>query len=136
MVDFNDDASSHIASLMGPKQMQLERVPVEDVAQIFADAGLKVHFGGHMHINDTGIRTTKRDNTLVNIQVPSLAAYIPAYKLLTIKGNNIMEIETIVIDSVPRFNEFFDLYKEEHAYLESIGTHGIWNKDILDLKIL
>lgn len=28
----------------------------EEVAKAFADAGLQIHFAGHMHINDTGIR--------------------------------------------------------------------------------
>jgi hypothetical protein len=87
-----------------------------------------------MHINDTGIRKTKSGNTLVNVQVPSLAAYIPAYKLLTLKENDVLEIETIVIDSVPRFNELFDLYKLEHAYLKDIGAKGIWNDDVLSAK--
>lgn len=112
MIDFNDDASAEIKALLGPNKWQLNRVPVEEVAQLFADAGLKIHFGGHMHINDTGVRTTAKGNTLVNIQTPSLAAYIPAYKLLTFKKDNIVDIQTITIDEVPRFDELFDLYKK------------------------
>jgi len=134
MVEFNDDASDHIKNLMGERKMQLYRVPAEEVAQVFADAGVKVHFGGHMHINDTGVRKTKNGNTLMNVQVPSLAAYIPAFKLLTFKNNKVLEIETIVIDSVPRFNELFELYKQEHAYLKNIGAKGIWNDEILSAK--
>ena len=134
MVEFNDDASDHIKNLLGERKMQLYRVPGEEVAQIFADAGVKVHFGGHMHINDTGIRKSKSGNTLVNVQVPSLAAYTPAFKLLTLKGNDVLEIETIVLDSVPRFNELFDLYKLEHAYLKDNRAKGIWNDDILSAK--
>ncbi|KGO91853.1 metallophosphoesterase family protein [Flavobacterium subsaxonicum] len=134
MVEFNDDASPEIEALMGKGKWQLDRVPEEEVAQTFADAGLKIHFGGHMHINDTGIRTSAKGNTLVNVQTPSLAAYIPAYKLLTIKPNNVVEIETITIDSVPRFNELFSLYKMEHAFLESQHTKDIWNDAILTTK--
>jgi hypothetical protein len=134
MVEYNDDASDHIKNLMGDRKSQIYRVPGEEVARIFADAGVKVHFGGHMHINDTGIRKTKSGNTLVNVQVPSLAAYIPAYKLLTLKEDDVLEIETIVIDSVPRFNELFDLYKLEHAYLMDNRAKGIWNDDILSAK--
>jgi len=63
-----------------------------------------------------------------------LAAYIPAYKLLTIKGKDQMEIETIVLDSVPRFTELFPLYEQEHAFLDSIGEENNWNKDILLAK--
>lgn len=134
MVEFNDDASPEIARLMGAGKWQLNRVPEEEVAQTFADAGLKVHFGGHMHINDTGVRTTKKGNTLVNIQTPSLAAYIPAYKLLTIKSAGKMEIETVTIDNVPRFNELFDLYQTEYNYLKSQKAKDIWDNSILKTK--
>jgi 3',5'-cyclic AMP phosphodiesterase CpdA len=134
MIDFNDDASAEIKELLGPNKWQLIRVPVEEVAKTFADAGLKIHFGGHMHINDTGIRTTEKGNTLVNIQTPSLAAYIPAYKLLTIKKDNLVDIQTITIDDVPRYNELFDLYKMEYQFLETRQTKDIWNSDILKTK--
>ena len=134
MIDFNDDASSEIKELLGPNKWQLNRVPVEEVAQLFADAGLKIHFGGHMHINDTGVRTTQKGNTLVNIQTPSLAAYIPAYKLLTLKKDNVVDIQTITIDNVPRYDELFDLYKMEYQFLESQNSKDIWNIDILNTK--
>jgi len=134
MIDFNDDASAEIKELLGPNKWQLNRVPVEEVAQVFADAGLKIHFGGHMHINDTGIRTTEKGNTLVNIQTPSLAAYIPAYKLLTIKKDNLVDIQTITIEKVPGFDELFDLYKMEYQFLQSQNAKDIWNIDILKTK--
>jgi len=131
MVEFYDGASENIKNLLGERKMQLYRVPAEEVARVFADAGVKVHFGGHMHINDTGVRKTKSGNTLVNVQVPSLAAYPPAYKLLTLKNDNLLEIKTIIIDSVPRFNELFDLYGQEYAFLNAAGATGIWNDEIL-----
>jgi 3',5'-cyclic AMP phosphodiesterase CpdA len=133
MVDYNDNASAQLSELFGKGKWQLERVPVEDVAQSFANAGLQVHFAGHMHINDTGIRTTPEGNTLVNIQTPSLAAYIPAYKLLTIKGSE-LEVETITVNNVPRFNELFDLYKMEHDFLESQKATDVWDDAILKTK--
>ncbi|MGQ1947743.1 metallophosphoesterase [Geofilum sp. OHC36d9] len=131
MIDFNDDASSYINELMGVGKMQTHRVPQEDVARIFANAGIKLHFGGHLHINDTGIRKSETGNCLINVQIPSLAAYIPAYKLLTVKNKDLMEVETIVLDSVPRFNELFPLYEKEYAYLSSIGAQNRWDHDIL-----
>lgn len=134
MIDFNDDASAEIKELLGPNKWQLNRVPVEEVAQVFADAGLQIHFGGHMHINDTGVRTSPKGNTLVNLQTPSLAAYIPAYKLLTLRKDNVIDIQTITIDDVPRYDELFDLYKMEYQFLESQNTKDIWNIDILKTK--
>lgn len=132
-IDFNDDASELMSQLFGENSMQLHRVPHGNVSKMFIDAGVKVHFGGHMHINDTGVRIFD-SGTLVNVQIPSLAAYIPAYKLLTIKEDNKFEIETIVIDSVANFKSIFPLYEQEYAYLKQNNDSAIWNKDILSVK--
>ncbi len=134
MIDFNDDASDHMKELLGEGKMQLHRVPGEEVARIFAEAGIKLHFGGHLHINDTGIRKFEDGKSLVNIQIPSLAAYIPAYKILTVKNSELMEVRTIVIDSVPRFKELFPLYEQEYTYLKRSKAKDIWNKAILSAK--
>ncbi|KAF2336942.1 metallophosphoesterase family protein [Flavobacterium daemonense] len=134
MVDFNDNASAEMKQLFGSDKMQLSRVPSEEVAQAFADAGIQIHFGGHMHINDTGVKTSVNGNTLFNIQTPSLAAYKPAYKILTIHSNVDFEIETVVVGSVPKFNSLFPFYEEEYAHLQHIKSPAIWNKDILKAK--
>lgn len=134
MVEFNDDASPELKQLFGANKMQLQRVPNEEVAQQFADAGIQIHFGGHMHINDTGVRTTANGNTLFNIQTPSLAAYMPAYKILTIHSKTDFEVETIVIGKVPKFDILFPFYEEEYARLEKTKSKAIWNKEILKVK--
>lgn len=134
MVEFNDNASPELKQLFGANKMQLHRVPDEEVAQQFADAGIQIHFGGHMHINDTGVRTSAKGNTLFNIQTPSLAAYMPAYKILTIHSKTEFEVETIVIGKVPKFDSLFDLYEEEYTYLQNIKSDNIWNKEILKVK--
>jgi 3',5'-cyclic AMP phosphodiesterase CpdA len=134
MVDYNDGASGELTQLLGERKWQMERLPVEAVAQSFADAGIKIHIAGHMHINDTGIYHGKNGNNLINIQTPSLAAYIPGYKLLTITDATHMEVETVTINNVPRFNELFELYKTEHRFLESIGSTDIWDEKILETK--
>ncbi|WP_421918746.1 metallophosphoesterase [Marinifilum sp.] len=130
LIDFNDDASEHIKELMGDGKMQLHRVPKESVAKVFAEAGVKVHFGGHLHINDTSHRNFKNGASITNIQIPSLAAYIPAYKIADF-SKDMVEVETIIIDSVPNFKELFPLYELEHEYLESIQSPTIWNKNVL-----
>jgi len=134
MVDYNDGASAEITKLLGKRKWQMDRLPEDAVAQSFADAGITLHFAGHMHINDTGIYHGKNGNSLINIQTPSLAAYIPAYKLLTITDAAHVEVETITIDKVPRFDELFELYKQEHAFLESMGSKDIWDEKILETK--
>jgi len=130
MIDFNDGTTNEIKNLLGEKKWQLERVPQEEVAKVFAEAGLQVHFAGHMHINDTGIRKFG-ENVLVNVQVPSLAAYLPAYKILTIQTPDRMEVQTEVVNDVPRFDELFPLYEKEYKTLRHDTTKILWNKDIL-----
>lgn len=134
MVEFNDDASETMKKLFGEDKMQLHRVPTEDVSRIFAEAGVQLHFAGHMHMNDTGIRKYENGKTLFNIQIPSLAAYIPGYKILIIQNKNKMQIETVTIDSVPNFKTLFPLYEQEYAYLKSMGSPDIWDKGILESK--
>ncbi|SFC80054.1 metallophosphoesterase family protein [Algibacter pectinivorans] len=131
-VDFNDGASEHIQNLLGETKMQLHRVPKEVVAKAFINAGVKVHFGGHMHINDTGIATFK-NGSLVNVQIPSLAAYIPAYKIATVTAKA-FKIETVVVDSVLRFRELFPLYKQEYEHLKKSNSKTVWDSAILEAK--
>ena len=131
-VDFNEDASPELEDFLGKNKWQLERVPEERIAKTLAEAGVKLHFAGHMHINDTGKRDYGNGNFLVNIQTPSLAAYIPGYKILKLNENS-AEVETVTIDEVPRFDELFPLYKMELNYLTK-SNQKTWNIDILNSK--
>ncbi|MGS2760652.1 metallophosphoesterase [Sinomicrobium sp. M5D2P9] len=130
MIDFNDDASPLLEKLFGGKKWQLERVPPEAVAETFAKAGLRIHVGGHMHINDTGIRTYEDGNWLVNIQSPSPAAYMPGYKILTIREGQPLEAETVSLLEVPEFRTLFPLYSLEYDYLQD-QQKPVWDKSIL-----
>ncbi len=134
MIEYNDGASEEISRLLGETKWQLHRTPGEEVARAFADAGLQIHFGGHMHINDTGIRKYADGKMLVNIQVPSLAAYIPAYKILTVKPGDRYEVETVILDKADRFNELFPLYEKEHEALRLAADPRIWNREILNTR--
>lgn len=131
MVDFNDNASEEMKAVFGGDNLQLHRVPQNEVAETFANAGIQIHFGGHMHINDTGVFKSKEGNTLFNIQTPSLAAYAPGYKVLSIKNSTAFEVETIVINKAKDFNSLFSLYKKEHRFLQSTEPNKIWDIDIL-----
>jgi 3',5'-cyclic AMP phosphodiesterase CpdA len=131
MVDFNDGASKEMEELFGEKSFQAHRIPKVVVGQTFADIGLKLHIGGHMHLNDTGILKTFKGNTLINIQTPSLAAYKPGYKIITVTNNESLVVETIVLDSVPEFDTFFELYRKEHAFLKRNFKDKMWDEKIL-----
>lgn len=131
MLDFNDGASAIIDSLLiGPK-MQLNRIPDPEMGKRFADLGLKLHLGGHMHLNDTGILTTNKGNTLINIQTPSLAAYPAAYKALRVNSPEHIAVRTVPVSKVPRYAEFFDAYSKEYEKLEALKKPQIWNRDVL-----
>ncbi len=131
MIDFNDEATEDIKRLFGEYAFQAYRIPDRIVGETFADIGLKVHVGGHMHLNDTGVLTTQKGNTLVNIQTPSLAAFIPAYKIITIKSSQLLDVETVVLDTVPGYNTFFGLYEKEYSFLQSNFPDRMWNNKIL-----
>src|SRR5690606_23044647 len=42
-----------------------------------------------------------------------------------------IDIQTVVLKSVPRFNELFDLYQTEYDYLKSRDAEHIWDRSIL-----
>ncbi|WP_063569775.1 metallophosphoesterase [Achromobacter ruhlandii] len=130
MTEFFNGASDDIEALLGANKMQMVRRPAENTTRALADTGLKVHVGGHMHFNDTTSRNYGGDKALFNIQAPSMAAYVPAYKLMTMQGPDQIELQTIRLDKVPRFDELFDLYRAEHAYT----VPPRWDVSILDAK--
>jgi 3',5'-cyclic AMP phosphodiesterase CpdA len=132
MLDFNDDSAPLIQQLLGLGKLQLYRSPQDEIGKAFAEAGVRIHFAGHMHINDTGYKRYGEGKGIVNIQVPSLAAYIPGYKIARITGENTMEVNTILLDSIPRFKELFPLYRIEHEVLSKLQDPNIWNISILE----
>ncbi|MBS75350.1 metallophosphoesterase [Variovorax sp.] len=141
MSEFFNGASDDIIALLGAGKMQMVRRPTEDVTKALADTGLQVHVGGHMHFNDTAVRNYEDGHGLVNIQAPSMAAYVPAYKLLTFKDATHIDVQTVRLDNVARFDELFDLYREEHRFFTDFpgrlpgGSNGVlWDKTVLDAK--
>ncbi len=128
MGEFFNGASDDIARLLGAEAMQLARRPADTTTGALARTGLRVHVGGHMHLNDIAVHRPPEGHTLFNIQTPSLAAYVPAYTLMTVEGADRIEVETIRVSAVPRFDEFFDLYREEHA----ASADARWDPAILD----
>ncbi|ROV56876.1 metallophosphoesterase [Vibrio ponticus] len=134
MTEFYNGAAETIEDIFGAGKFQLARSPKEDVSQALAKTGIKLHVGGHMHFNDTGVKHYDDGSFLFNIQAPSMAAYVPAYKLLTFEDNNKVEVETVILQDVPRFNELFEHYEKEWQHLNAKGEQGLWNKEVLSSK--
>lgn len=131
MTEFYDQQSDTIAELFGENNFQLKRRPKEAVSQLLAAMGLKVHVAGHMHINDTGMQRNTNGDFLFNIQAPSIAAYVPAYKILSLKSTDNIEVETVILEEVPDFSELFEHYQREHQRLSKQKSPQLWNKEIL-----
>ena len=97
----------------------LRRTPRPEVSKAAAATGIKVHFSGHLHINDTAIFRGGAD-WLVNIAVPSMVGFPPAYKIVEIADER-LEVETVVVANVPAFDTAFGLYRVE-AVLEGMSA--------------
>lgn len=134
LADFNDGASDIVRKAWGNKKFDLHRVPSEEVTEAFLEAGIRLHVAGHMHVNDTGIKRGKNGKCLYNIQVPSIATCIPAYKILTAEDAVRFEVETVLVDSVPGFDSLFGLYKKEYEYDVRAGKKPNWSREALDSK--
>lgn len=91
----------------------LRRTPNADVSKAAAATGIKVHFSGHLHINDTAV-FRHGDDWLVNVAVPSMVGFPPAYKIVEL-GSERLEIETVTIADVPGYDTAFALYRIETA---------------------
>lgn len=133
MTEFYNGQSDAIAAQFGADSFQLARRPADSVTNLLVATGLKLHIGGHMHFNDTGISRSADGKVLVNLQAPSLAAYVPAYKLVSIQPQQKVAVHTVVLDDIPRYNELFQHYQQEHASLTKQGA-PLWNKAILTAK--
>lgn len=134
LVDFNDGVSEHVRRMWGDRCFDLHRVPEAEVSEAFLQAGLRLHFAGHMHVNDTGIWEGKDGKHLYNIQVPSIATYVPAYKILTIESDEVFRVETVTLDTVPGFDSLFPLYRAEYQSDSLRGHSPVWNKEILSAR--
>lgn len=131
MVEFDNGAAADLADIFGEGKFQLARAPRADTSHTLAKTGIGVHVGGHMHFNDTGVRRYADGSLLFNIQAPSLAAYVPAYKILNFTSPLEIDVQTVILKDVPRFDELFEHYQQEWDYLNATHSPHLWNRDIL-----
>lgn len=118
--------------LLGDSSNTVSRLPDTGVGDEFIRCGLKLHFAGHMHVNDT-YRYSNSDGHVFNVQVPSLSAYIPAYKLIKFHDVHDVEIDTQVVAEVPGFDALFPFYRQEIAQFEQQGkADQVFWHDMLD----
>ncbi|WP_127021284.1 metallophosphoesterase family protein [Rheinheimera mangrovi] len=133
MIEFYQGQTQPIAALLGEERGQLSRSPHQQISHSLADLGVKLHIGGHMHLNNTAVVHSDNGNSLVNIQAPSLAAYVPAYKLLTLTSKDQVKVQTIVLEQVPGFDQLFEHYQKEWQQLKQ-DQLPLWDARILQAK--
>jgi 3',5'-cyclic AMP phosphodiesterase CpdA len=104
--------ASEEAGLLGDTNF-VRRTPDPAVAEAVAGTGIKVHFSGHLHINDTAVFRTE-ENFLVNVAVPSAVGFPAAYKIVWLDAQQ-MRVETVPIAHVPGYDRAFGLYRAEVA---------------------
>jgi len=85
-------------ALLGATSMT-RRIPGRAVADAVLDTGIKLHFHGHVHINDTA-RYRRDDRFLINVSVPSLVAFPAGYKVVEPYGDGV-RVETVEIGDMP-----------------------------------
>lgn len=107
---FYNGSEEIISSLFGQNSHQLSRSPKRETSKALASTGMKLHFGGHMHMNNTGVYSDSTDAFLINIQVPSISAYPPAYKIARFSDRHTVTVETRKLEHVADFNTLFSLY--------------------------
>lgn len=112
ILDFNNGQSSALKKLLGARNFQLSRIPDDSIGSLFAASGLQVFFAGHMHINQHGYEANDDKPGIWNIQVPSLAAFPPAYKIATISKKKIT-IKTHLLKNVAHYADLFTYYSRE-----------------------
>lgn len=85
-------------AMMGAHAFQ-RRMPSPAVGQAVLDAGMRLHFSGHVHVNDVALLAGAGGEGLVNVAVPALVAFPAAARIVTVTENR-AEIETLPLDSI------------------------------------
>lgn len=98
-------------------QVWLDRMPSPESGRRLAQAGLRWHFGGHMHVAG---RVTLDD--LTNIAVPSPVAYPGGYVIVGVDGDEV-DIQAIPMPQTPGFDFAKASYAAEAGLREGHVLH-------------
>ena len=137
-MDFYANQTDAMKAVFKPGAFQTARVPDAATTAAVAATGLRMHVGGHMHFNGTNDYTGAAGNYLANVQSPSLAVYGAAYKIITYKDIDTVDVQTVPLNSVANFNVMFPHYQVENDYLKgssaSADVAKRWDRAILDTR--
>jgi len=137
-MDFYANQTAAMKAVFKSGAFQTARVPDAATTAAVAATGLPMHVGGHMHFNGTNDVVDANGNFFVNVQSPSLAVYGAAYKIVSYKDRDTIDVQTVALKDVARFNELFPLYQAEYDYLQgssaSADVAKRWDRAILDTR--
>lgn len=137
-MDFYANQTDAMKAVFKPGAFQTARVPDAATTAAVAATGLRMHVGGHMHFNGTNDYTDAGGNYLANVQSPSLAVYGAAYKIITYKDLDTIDVQTVPLDTVANFNVLFPYYQVENDYLKgSTAAADVakrWDRAVLDTR--
>ncbi|WP_432380314.1 metallophosphoesterase [Duganella sp. P38] len=137
-MDFYANQTEAMKAVFKPGAFQVARVPAAATTAAMAATGLPLHVGGHMHFNGSNDYQDSAGNYLVNVQAPSLAVFGAAYKIIRYQSKDLIDVQTVGLNTVARHNELFPLYQVEYDYLQGSTAAGDiakrWNRNILDSK--
>ncbi len=126
MLDPLADSRQAEHALLGETPLA-RRAPEAGVAPVLAATGIGVHFSGHLHLNATSrFRGGRGSDWLVNVAVPSLAAFPAAYKIVT--AGPAVQVETVPIGSMPMpgamaYPGFLAAHATYGGFLEAQARH-------------
>lgn len=99
-----------------------------EIADEMAEAGMHLFISGHLHM-DYIFRHTYGDETLIDLQIPTLKHYPVGYRMLTLSTDDTLDVETRHVRDVPGWNRYWDVYEayadtgnypwEEYGLLEA-----------------
>ena len=92
------------------------RTPPPEVARAFAATGVRLHFSGHLHVNDTALFRDAAGQGMFNVAVPSPVGFCPAMKIVDLDGPQV-GIRSPLLADVPGHDRAFAAYRAEAAQL-------------------
>jgi 3',5'-cyclic AMP phosphodiesterase CpdA len=107
------DGGSGAESALFGETTAVRRMPRKAVEDALIEAGLAVHFSGHLHVEGV-TRRGEGENSLTNIAVPSLVAFPSAFKVVHPSQHEVA-VETVEMADLPVNSRLSRGYAQETA---------------------
>lgn len=112
VLDPFDGATGAESVLFGETNIA-RRTPQQAVADALITAGMTLHFSGHLHVEGV-TRRARGSRSLINVAVPSLVAFPPAFKIVE-PSQSASSIETVELSDMTVDQRVLRAYRREAA---------------------